>query len=396
MSMRVAIGKSKKKDLREAVSEAVHSALFQMPAYSISLVLAFASPEFSSPSLIKNIKNHLHTNAPIIGCSAMGFITSLGIQREGLVLAFLCLPQIKISSGFTTLSRDTNAFLLGQELGKHLIAGNSPLRRELCLLFNDGLAESSSDCISGLQSILGKSFPFIGAGASDNFKFQRTFQYYNDDILHNSSTACLLSGKLNYAIGIRHGWKPLGKIRTVTQSKANMILQIDEENATSLYEGYFAKTLPQLKKEISHINILYPIGIYLPGENEYLLRNVTSLNEDGSITTQGNIPQGSPIRLMIGTKESCLEAASEAAAYVKTALKEKNLSLALIFSSASRLRILGRDAEKEIKIIRDTLGEAVPIAGCYSYGEYAPLAAAGYYGQSYLHNQTILLLGIGA
>lgn len=395
MNFKAVIGKSQKKDLLEAVHEATHACLSQIPASEITLTIVFSTPAFAIQSLLNHIQLGLKASAPLIGCSGMHIITPEGTQKEGLVLLLLSLPNVKISCGVIGSSLPQDAFLAGQELGTQLLTNLKNYRRELCLLFSDGLSEYTPELIKGLQSILGRSFPFVGGGASDTFEFKRTCQYYGENLLNKGTVAALFAGKLSYGIGIRHGWKPLGKIRAATDSSANIIKKIDGKKASHLYEDYFAKTLSELKKEIVHINILYPIGVYLEGEKEYLLRNVISLNDDGSITTQGDIPQGSAIRLMIGTKESCLEAAHQAARQVAAAMRNRKITCALVISSTSRARILGRAIDSEIMVIKEVLGENTPLAGFYSYGEYAPLGAMSYYGQTYLHNQAIAIIGIG-
>lgn len=397
MGFKVAVGRSQSRDILEAVREAARSCLSQgITIPEIHLAIVFTTPTFAIQSLPKNILLALDASLPLIGCSAVNVIAPEGVQKEGLVLMLLSLPSAKISYGSVDLTQHKDAFLSGQELGSYLLSGVKGLRRELCLMLSDGLCENIPGVIKGLQNALGRSFPFIGAGASDNFKFKQSAQFCNDTILYKGTVAALFTGKLNYAIGIRHGWKPLGKIHTITESYANSIKKIDGKKAGFLYEDYFAKTLTELKKELLHINILYPIGMYLEGENEYLLRNVISINDDGSLITQGDVPQGSSIRLMIGTKESALEAARQAAAQVKTSMRNKNIDFALVMSSASRARLLGRNLDAEIQAIKEILGPEVPLAGFYSYGEYAPLGSISYYGQTYLHNQTIAIVGAGS
>ena len=62
------------------------------------------------------------------------------------------------------------------------------------------------------------------------------------------------------------------------------------------------------------------MGIHLPSSQEYLLRNIKSIEDDGSLVFQGNIPEESTIRLMIGTRESCLDATRQALNEAKASL----------------------------------------------------------------------------
>lgn len=396
MSLKIAIGASTKKTIPEAAQEAALKCISQLPTHGeASLALVFSTPDFASAGLLKNIRQVLKSDIPLIGCSAVNLITAEGIQKEGVIIGLLSLANTKISCGLIETIKNKDALLCGQELGTSLASHLKGQHRQFCLLFNDGLSENTSGLIKGLQSVLGLSFPFIGAGtASDNLKFQQTYQYYDQNILNKGTVCAVFSGRLDFGLGLKHGWRSLGKMRLITESSGSIIKKIDGQNAGYLYEDYFAKTVKELKKELPRINILYPIGVYLEGESEYLLRNIISLNDDGSLTTQGGIPQGSSVRLMIGTKESCLEAARQAALQVRAGLRDKKTEFALVISSVSRSYLLGRQAGAEIKIIREILGRETPLFGFYSCGEYAPLGSTNYYGQTYLHNQTIAILGV--
>ncbi|MDD5237238.1 MAG: FIST N-terminal domain-containing protein, partial [Candidatus Omnitrophica bacterium] len=293
----------------------------------------------------------------------------------------------------------------GEELGNRLLYGYMGRHhRELGLLFSDGLNENGSLLLKGLQQKLGLSFPIFGAAASDNFNFLKTYLYYNEDIFSDGAIGVLLGGKLKFGLGVRHGWRPLGKLRRVTKCSGNTIKEIENKPAVELYKEYFAKEAAELKKDLKIISVFYPIGIYLSGEKEYLLRNVRAIKEDGSLVCQGDIPEGSEIRLMIGTKESCLAAAKEAAEEAKKITLKSMFSpsskeglpikLALVFDSISRYMLLGKDAQLELEAIQEAIGPDVPIAGLYTFGEQAPLKSVNYFGRTHFHNQTISVLSI--
>jgi hypothetical protein len=137
------------------------------------------------------------------------------------------------------------------------------------------------------------------------------------------------------------------------------------------------------------------MGVYLPGEEEFILRNALSMEKDGSLRFQGSIPEGSQVRLMIGTKESCLQATRTALDEAKKNLLGRAINFVIVFDSASRYMLLGRQANKELEIIREGIGTNTPIVGIYTYGEQAPLRAINYLGRTHFHNQTITLLAFG-
>jgi len=402
MSITVGVGLSLQKNPILAVNEALRLAGLSIDYQKIDLVLVFSSTNLAYPSLLKTLSASLE-DVPIIGCSGAAIICNQGIFKEGLVVMLISLPtEMHIHTACVKDIKSKTPAGAGKELGEELLFGSKNMRRALSVIFSDGLMDEGSKMLYGLQESLGKSFPLFGASASDNLRFQKTYLYYNQELLPDSAAGILWGGKMNFGLGIKHGWKPLGKPRTVTKSQGNIVYEIDGQAAVKIYEEYFACDVAKLQKELRYISVLYPIGMYLSAEEEYLLRNILSINADGSIRFQGNVNEGSQIRLMIGTKESCLAATHQAIEEVKKGLfgplydKNSMNYFALIFESVSRYNILKRDTTKELEIIKDGLGRNTPIIGLYTYGEQAPLRAADYQGRSYLHNQTITVVGLGA
>jgi hypothetical protein len=313
---------------------------------------------------------------------------------EDVDCSIACVKDIKTKTALSA----------GRELGAKLLSGFKAVRRDLSIIFSDGLMQEGSNLIYGLQERLGKSFPLVGASASDNLRLLKTHLYFNQEIFSDAACGMLWGGKLNFGLGIKHGWKPLGKPRRITKSSGNIVYEIDDASAAKIYEEYLACDLTRLKKELKYISIFYPIGIYLPGEEEYLLRNILSIKDDGSLVFQGDVPQDSLIRLMIGTRESCLAATQQAVDEAKKGLshptmdlkKRKIKNFVLVFDSISRYILLRRDANKELQIIKEALGKDIPIIGIYTYGEQAPLRATSYQGRAYFHNQTIAILALQA
>lgn len=400
MPIQVSIGLSTKKDPIQAAEEATRLAKVNLPNEKIDLAMVFSSIDLACANLLKAINLSLK-DVPIIGCSGAAIISGQGIFKQGLAIILISLPE---SVYFNTASvqgiKTKTPLNAGKELGEKLLYGFRDVRRDLSMTFSDGLIQEGSNLIYGLQESLGRSFPLVGASASDNLAFQKTYLYFNQELFSDAACGILWGGKLGFGLGIKHGWKPLGKPRYVTKSMGNIVYEIDNAPAIKIYEEYLACDLAKLRKELRHISIFYPIGIYLTGEEEYLLRNILSIEDDGSLVFQGDIPQESLVRLMIGTKESCLQATQQAVEEAQKGLSASLIGLkksqmkpfVIIFDSVSRYILLRRGADKELQIIKKSLGEDTPIIGIYTYGEQAPLRAIGYQGRAYFHNQTITIL----
>jgi len=393
--MNVSFGFSQAKDHIQATNEAVGQAMIGLGRTNADLAIIFTTLEFAHP-LVFIAANNLLGEIPIVGCSSLGIITNKGIFKHGFAILLISLGEQMFLN--VACIKDVNKktpIVAGRELGERLLYGCKDVRRNLSIIFSDGLIGGQAELIKGLQENLGRSFPLIGASASDNFTFQKTFQYFNKELLSESCCGVLFGGRLNFGFGIKHGWKPLGKIRRVTKSSGNVIREIDGLSAVKLYEDYLGKDFLELAKELRRISIFYPIGVYLSGEKEYLLRNVISIKDDGSLVTQGDVPTDSKIRLMIGTKDSCLAATADACKEAKINLGAQKEKFVMVFDSASRFMLLGRQCARELEIIKEAFGENTILIGIYTYGEQAPLKSINYLGHSYFHNQSINVLAVG-
>lgn len=395
MAIAVGLGLSKEKDTLKAAQEAAKQAQANIRTEKIDLAIVFSSLEFAHLSVLKSLYNLLGP-AAIIGCSSPAIITAQGILKHGLAILLLSIPEgIYFNTACVKEISAKSATDAGRELGDKLLYGFKGLRRDLSTIFSNSSIPDSSPLISGLQEKLGKSFPLAGASVSDNLTFKKAYLYSQGEILADAACGILWGGKLNFGLGVKHGYKPLGKPHSVTSATGNIVETIDAQPAAGLYADYLGCDFAKLKKDIKHISMLYPLGVYIPGEEEYLLRNVVSVEENGFLHLQGNIAAGAQVKLMIGTKESCLEATRKAAEEAKNGLSGHRADFILAFNSISRYLLLKRRVSEELEMLQGEFGQDTPVIGIYTYGEQAPLKAINYQGKTYFHNQSVIILAIG-
>ncbi|MCX5714683.1 MAG: FIST C-terminal domain-containing protein, partial [Candidatus Omnitrophica bacterium] len=360
------------------------------------LAIVISSPEFAHAGTLSAIKNALGPTTPLIGASSRIVISNYGISTQALGLLLIKFPQGAYCNAASVQKiKDHNPIETGEDLGERLLRGFKGVRKDFCLILSDMAQKENTRLISGLQERLGLSFPLVGANLLDTSGPLGLSIYFERYPLKDAAVAILVGGKVSFGMGVRHGWRPLGKPRLITKSENNVVYEIDEASATNLYEEYFNCNLARLKKELKRIAIFYPIGILIKEANEYILRSVLSMEDNGSLVFNGNIPEGSTIRLMIATKESCLEATRYAALEANNYLGGRNAKLVLVFNSFSRYKLLGEESEKEIGILKEQFGIYTPIIGLLSYGEQAPLESIDYRGKASFLNHGIVILAIG-
>lgn len=392
MSTWVGVGSSKHSDSFQAGRDAAEQAIAQMGGSACSFVLAFGSARFDQAALLHGIRSITH-EAPLIGCSTAGEITAEGPAKRSAVVVTVQSDRMTATTGLGE-RLDTAPRQAGEDAARPAARAKPP-DPHLFLMFPDGVSGNVAEAIRGVQSVLGLSFPIVGAAAGDDLSFRRTVQYHHGTAHTDSAVGALLSGPIAVGFGARHGWRPLGKPRLVTRAMANVVHELDGQSAVNLYEEYFGQGAEALRREsLARMTIIYPLGMPIPDEEEYMLRNVLRITPQGNLVYAGEVPEGSAVRLMMGSKDHALAAARVAAERAMMGLGAKRPRLALVFSSASRARLFGRAAGAEIRCIQEVVGLKVPVAGFYGYGELAPLSSDRYLGHTYYHNETLVVVTV--
>ncbi|MFH1459555.1 MAG: FIST N-terminal domain-containing protein [Candidatus Omnitrophota bacterium] len=394
MAIQVGIGSNKDMESYAAGSFAAMQALDRMGSNDPNMVFCFASSRFDHPDLIRGIKSVI-PNAPLVGCTTAGEITQNGPDKKSVTVLALKSDNLYAALGIGR-NINKNSRSSGQEVARDTIVKTPKGEiRHAFMMLPDGLNGNGVEIIRGIQEVLGTSFPIVGGSAGDDFLFQKTFQYYEENVYENSVVGVLFSGEISVGIGARHGWYPLGKPRIVTEADHNIIKKLDGKPAARIYEDYFGKRVADLKNEpMARMSVMYPLGMSIPEEEECIIRNAMRINEKGELICAGEVPCGSEIRVMMGSKETALKAAKKAAEVALSGLRKK-AEIVFVFDSVSRERLFGRKSKEEIEIVRETFGKDTPIIGFYTYGEQAPLGATVHLGQTFFHNETIVVFAIG-
>ncbi|MCK5215315.1 MAG: FIST C-terminal domain-containing protein [Candidatus Omnitrophica bacterium] len=394
MAHSAGIGFSQQPDTIVATQEAIDEAKERFNSNHIDIVLFFHTVHYDA----KTISSALYTDsdrAQVIGSSTAGIILPDRVETRGIAVLIIGSDYIRFQSHCASHLKLQNLAAAGKTLAEKASLETPPSQRKLFLLLVDGLISDISSLIAGAKTFLGPSFPVIGSGSSDNFRFQKTYQSFNNKALTDSATGVLMTGEFKYGGACRHGCRPLGKPRKITKTTGNIINQIDKKNAFHIFEEYFEGDADQIRQGIlGYINLRYPLGIYSAAKQEYLLRNVLDILDDDSIVCQDTVLKDKEIHIMSGNVDTYLQAAVEAAKSVKTQLEGKEPSLILIFESLTRYKLLGKAIHQETQLIQQVLGKNSPLLGMYSFGEIFTSYMAENFGQTQLQNGSILIFAL--
>ena len=169
----------------------------------------------------------------------------------------------------------------------------------MCLIFPEAVQGIYCEVVEAFASEAG-TLPVVGGVPGGGTDTSITYQFFKNEILHDSVPMLLFFGDLKIAHGFASGWNPIGKIGQLTHSQQNIICEIDHQPALNFYEHYLSTFAP---------DNAYPLAIFPPGEDRYLLR--ASLDHDettGHLFVGGHVPANSKVQLTSAEREDIIAA----------------------------------------------------------------------------------------
>ena len=383
----VGVGASLNESSQEAIKEALDQASKSLQGNIPSFLMLLASPTVYDQQELVNFLKSRCPGATLVGCSTSGEISSVSGSRDGsLALMAIYSDKIKFVAGVgKNIQKDPRE--AGRELSQS-VGKTGKNKPEAALILPDGLAGNGADIVRGVLDVFGQDFRLAGGSAGDDFQFKKTFEYFNDEVLTNSVVGVGLYGEFHFGIGVRHGWIPIGTPRIATKSKSNILYELDGRPAIEMYEDYFGRdrTLISDKEPLAKFAITYPLGISAPNKDGYLIRDPITADKNGAITCAAEIPEGSQVYLMIGSREEAIDAAADAVQKALDQVKGKTIKAAFLFNCIARKKLLMNKKQEEVDRIIGMLGREIPLIGFYTYGEQAPLG--GEIATCSFHNET--------
>jgi len=251
---------------------------------------------------------------------------------------------------------------------------------------SEGSSVNGSELIHGMELELGDNVAITGGLCGDDARFEKTLASYNENPKAGEVVAVGLYGDdLEITCSNHGGWTAFGPERTITESKGNILYEIDGLPALDLYKKY----LGEKAKELPQAALLYPLNVKLPDSEYSLVRTILNIDEkENTMILAGDVPVGSKVQLMMSTVDDIAEGASKAA---KNAMGDRSSKpeLALLVSCVGRKLVMDQRTEEEVEEVVEAIGLQAKVAGFYSYGEMAPFNGKNRSCQ--LHNQTMTL-----
>jgi len=395
MPFRVGIGFSNSGNAVTAAHQAAQAAKIKLQQDRIDVAVILHTSHYDPQEFLPLLYQELNQTR-LIGCLTPGIILSSQIESAGIAVLLFYSETTKFETGHISHLSLQDPFAAGKTFIADCISGFGQSHRKAALFFLNGLWPLTEEFVLGAQSDLGTAIPIVGAGSGEVYNFQKSYTYYQDQTLSSGACGMLLGETVKGALTCQHGWKPLGKPRSITAAEGNIIKTIDGEPAVNLYRKFFDDPLVLFNRHrLDRTNLRYPLGIRANNQSQYILRNIISMLDDGSIVCQDKVTIGSKVHIMIGNQHSCQLSAEQAAYQVREQLAGLPPKLIIIIESVMRKTLLGRLAAQEVQTIKNILGASVPVFGMYSLKEiFRPVSAEKALPPE-IHNSSLLLIALG-
>jgi len=374
--MRTGVAYSTKKNSYQACKEVIEEAIKSLGPPTLTFL--FTTDSYNQKEIYKASKQILG-DSKIVGFCAGGLITSSGVLKQGVGACTLCGDELRVA---THLQRkiSESPYKAGREAGEKLLENG--IEKGTVFIFPDGFATDISEVVYGLYDSMGSDYTYIGGAAGDNLKFFKTYQFTDEGVESDALSVALIDG-VDIRTSIGHGWKPKGSPIIITNAMGKKVFKIDGKQA---FDVYSERAGGISKDKFAEYSMRYPLGIS-DIDGNFLIRDPLSVNEDGSIDFVSEVPENVVARVMEGNITSLIKEAQKVAKMVSQ--KTIKPQFILLFDCVSRYMLMGKDFEKELNVIRETIGIDVPMLGVLTFGE-----VGSYTNAPLFHNKTLVLATI--
>jgi len=245
------------------------------------------------------------------------------------------------------------------------------------------------EVLQGIIDIVGPDIPITGGSAGDDAQFKQTYQFVNGKTYTDAVITIVYVSNLKIGYSIQHGYKPTGKIASVTEADGKIVKTLNGKPAAEVYAEMLGVKIDELKKNIIPYIAKYPFG-FPDIFGNFWVRNPQAVIENNALLFFAPVPKNSILALMTGTDEDIIKAAEIAVKKEAEDGKIKKAGLGVVFGCAGRCYRLQNKIVDEWKLLKKTFGET-PFIGFYTYAEHASLP----YGGIGPNNQTLVSFMVG-
>jgi hypothetical protein len=301
----------------------------------------------------------------IFGSTAAGEFIDGELEKEA---ASVLLLDIK-KDNFRVHMEDRNGkskLRTAAEIGR---IGMENFSKPAFIIAAGGSVIDGETIIQGIDSAAGKETEIFGGIAGDNLRGTETRLFTNHQSCSDGIIALIVNSEKVQLTGLAtHGWKPIGTVRTITDSEDYKVYSIDEKPALDIMTKFLGLSLDDYPEEdiVHNVGKMDPIQLIRDKECTVTRAIRYVSKKDKSILLAGPVSRGTKIRFSLPPDNDIIEKVTAESRYLKENNQPESDAL-IMFSCISRYYSLGPLVSTEIEEVQKVWNS--PMTGLFCFGE---------------------------
>lgn len=348
-----------------------------------TLAIIFSSPDFPFEQAIPIFSQY---QIQTCGVTTSGEIFNQSIVHDSLTVLLLALdPSVFRVVQFQ--HRNIEAYESGVQLYRHAM---QTFENPGIIVFISGVEVVGDGPVAGIRDQMVSEIPIYGGLAGDNLQHKATYTFTQEGPTDFGLSAVILDQDAVKMESLAvSGWKPLGRIHTITRAEQNVIFEIDQQPALDLFLNYFGNIEYKLadSKGLFSIPGQYPLQIQREDGSSFLRSLLIYDQENRALLAAGKMETGAKFRFCPPPDFQVVDQTVEA--FRGFSQDHTEMDALLMVSCKGRHTSFGPLLEDEVRAIYDIWD--APMAGFLANGE---IGSSVQNGICEFHNVTCSLLGI--
>lgn len=328
---------------------------------------------------------------PVVGATTGGAsFTERGFSRTGITCAFLGGDDVEVSCAAARDLRADPVKSLRAAMSETDEAGPRSGQPSSVLLFADAFACDGEEIVASLRQSIAPHTRVFGGTAGDGWTFEGGPVFLGRKALTDAAVLVRMSHRQRINVDVLHGFRAADKGRefTVTDIDRNVLKTLDGQPAARVYEEELQRLgLRTASEGLLQSMAKHALGAKTPFGEALKIRSPLGVRADGSVVLTSGLSKGQVVRVVSAASDALIQAAKSLSTKVLGPLEE--VSGALVFDSASRLRLLGERYREEVRAFMAPTGHMHPLFGTTCYGEFAKFGGS----VQGFHNTSAVMVG---
>lgn len=362
----------------ETAAEAVLEVIAEIEANAPeepTLLWVYAEADLDPEALHLALRTKWPDCAIVGGSSCRGAFTDAAGTPVFARLAVLALCDPESSAG-TAVASDTAGHRAAAAAATQAAMERSARGYEVpSLVWLCAAPGQEEAALAGIADVVGGRVPVFGGSSADNTVAGGWWQIANDGVAHDGVAVAVLHTDGTVATAFQSGYLPEDRSGTVSEASGRLIKSIDGRPAAATYADWTRQAIAPatLPATVLADATWFPFGRAV-GDVEgipfYLLSHPAEITEDGAIALFSEVPTGSTLHLMCGTRDSLVSRIRRVATDALAAAGDRldRVRGAMVVYCGGCMLAVSDDMDTVVEHLTEAL-PGVPLLGLFSFGE---------------------------